>query len=168
MHLSILTIKALSGIRVYKNKLVDYFNSFCYVNLLILSIIYHSNRNGRMVAAKISVSIAFLQLLCVLTYHTIITLLEIQCLGKLKLSFARLLNKHSKLGKIFPFDFQETNIMMNVMMTHNTPTSTEIGLQDSIDASATGITEREVEQSLTTKWEETDSLREPLLQELKV
>ena len=123
-----------------------------------------------MIAAKISVSIAFLQLLCVLTYHTIITLLEIPCLGKLKLAFAKLAfaklpNKHSKLGKILPFDFQETNIKMHAMMTHTTPTSTEIGLQDSIDAE---ITEQKVEQSLTTGWEETDSLREPLLQELKV
>ena len=164
----LLFIKTLSGIRVYKNKLIDCFNSFCYVNLLILSIIYHSNRNERMIAAKISVSIAFLQLLCVLIYHTIITLLEIPRLGKLKLSFAKLLNKHSKLGKILPFDFQETNIKMHAMMTRTTPTSTEIGLQGSIDASAAEITEQKGEQSLTTGWEETDSLREPLLQELKV
>ena len=165
----LLFIKALSGTRVYKNNLIDYFNSICYVNLLILSIIYHSNRDERMIVAKISVSIAFLQLLCVFTYHTIITLLEIPCLDKLKLAFAKLLNKHSKLGKILPFDYQETNIMMNAMMTHTTPTSTEIGLQDSIDASAADheITEQKVEQSLTTGWEETDSLREPLLQELK-
>ena len=122
-----------------------------------------------MIAAKISVSIAFLQLLCVFTYHTIITLLEIPCLGKLKLAFAKLLNKHSKLGKILPFDFQETNIKMHAMITRTTPTSTEIGLQDSIDASAADheITKQKVEQSLTTGWEETDSLREPLLQELK-
>ena len=163
----LLFIKALSGIRVYKNKLIDYFNSICYMNLLIFSIIYHSNRNGRLVAAKVSVSVAFLQLLCVLTYHTIITLLEVPCLGKLKLSFAKLLNKHSKLGKILPFNSQETNIKMHAMMTRTTPTSTEIGLQDSIDASAAEITEQKVEQSLTTGWEETDSLREPLLQELK-
>ena len=171
----LLFIKTLSGIRVYKNKLIDHFNSFCYVNLLILSIIYHSNRNGRMIAGKISVSIAFLQLLCVFSYHTIITLLEIPRLGKLKLAFAKLAfaklpNKHSKLGKILPFDFQETNIKMHAMMTRTTPTSTEIGLQDSIDASAADheITEQKVERSLTAGWEETDSLREPLLQELKV
>ena len=163
----LLFIKALSGIRVYKNKLIDCFNSFCYVNLLILSIIYHSNRNERMIAAKVSVSIAFLQLLCVLIYHTIVTLLEIPCLCKLKLSFAKRLNKHSKLGKILPFNFQETNIKMHAMTTHTTPTSTEIGLQDSIDTSAAEITEQKVEQSLTTGWEETDSLREPLLQELQ-
>ena len=57
--------------------------------------------------------------------------------------------------------------MMHAMMTRATPTSTEIGLQDSNDASTAEITEREIEQSLTTRWEETDTLREPLLQELK-
>ena len=161
----LLLFKALSGSNVYKNRLVDYFNSFCYTNLLILSIVYHNNRKGRTVAAKVSVSIAFVQLLCVLTYHTIITLLEIPCLHQLKISLAKLLNKHSRLGKILPF--QESNIMMHAMMTHTTPTSTEIGLQDSNDASTAEITEREIEQSLTTRWEETDTLREPLLQELK-
>ncbi len=163
----LLFVKALSGRNVYKNKLVDYFNSVCYANLLILSIVYHNDRKGQMVAAKVSVSIAFIQLLCVLTYHTIITLLKIPCLDKLKRSLVKLLKKHSKLGKILPFDFQEMNIMMHAMTTHTTPTSTEIGLQDSIDASAAEITEHEVKQSLTTKWEETDNLREPLLQELK-
>ena len=159
----LLFIKALSGSNVYKKKLVDYFNSFCYVNLLILSIIYHNNRKGRVTAAKVSVSIAFIQLLCVLTYHIISTLLEIPYL---RISLTQRLNRYSKLSKVLRFDSQETDITMHTMTTRTTPTSTQIGLQDSKDASATEITEYELEQSLTTRWEETDSLREPLLQEL--
>ena len=146
-----------------QKKLIDYFNSFCYVNLLILSIIYHNNRRGRVIAVKVSVSIAFVQFLCVLTYHTINTLLEIPYL---RISLTQGLKKYPKLGKVFPFDSQEIGITMYAMTTHTTPTSTEIGLRDSKDASAAEITEHEVEQSLTTRWEETDSLREPLLQEL--
>ena len=159
----LLFVKALSGSNVYKNKLIDYFNSFCYVNLLILSIIFHNNRKGRVTAAKVSVSIAFVQLLCVLTYHTISTLLEIPYL---RISLAQGLKKYLKLGKVLPLDSQEIDITMYAMSIHTTPTSTEIGLRDSKDASAAEITEHEVEQSLTTRWEETDSLREPLLQEL--
>ena len=131
------------------------------MNLLILSIIYH-NRNGRVTAAKVSVSIAFAQLFCVLTYHTINTLLQIP---HLRISLAQRLKKYPKLGKVLPFDSQEIDITMYAMTTRTTPTSTEIGLRDSKDASAAEITEHEIEESLT-RWEETDSLREPLLQEL--
>ena len=162
--ISLLFVKTLSGSHVYKNKMIDYFNSLCYVNLSILSIIYHSNRKGRTIAAKLLVSIAFIQFLCALAYHIMITLFEIPYLKRL---FVQRLRKYSKLGKILPFvNFQETDIMMQVMTTPTTPTSTEIGLRDSRDASAAEITEHEVEQSLTTRWEESDSLREPLLQEL--
>ena len=161
----LLFIKTLLRSSVYRNKLIDYLDSLYYMNLLILSIIYLNNTNGREIAAKVSVSISFVQLLCILAYHTMITLLEIPYL---KTSIAQRLNKHSKLDKILPFvHFQETDIMINTVTTPTTPTSTEIGLKDSRDASAAEITEHEVEQSLTTRWEESDSLREPLLQELK-
>ena len=104
----LLFAKTLSGSNVYKKKLIDYFNSFCYVNLLILSIIYHNNRRGRVIAAKISVSIAFVQLLCALTYHTISTLLEIPYL---RISLAQGLMKYPKLGKVPLLDSQEIEIL---------------------------------------------------------
>lgn len=135
----------------------------------MLSIIYHNNRKGSAIAAKISVSIAFIQLLCVLAYHTINVLLELPYLSQLKISLAQRLRKLSKLGKVLPFSSQD--ITMHAMTTHTTLTSTEIGLQDSKDAFAAedaehDITPQEIEQSLTTRWEESDSLREPLLQEV--
>jgi hypothetical protein len=147
-------VKALSGSKVYKN------NCFCYADLLILSIIFYSNSKERTIAVKVSVSIAFVQLLHVCAHlshnhHTIATRNPMST--STKKSLAKVLNKHSKLGKILPFDFQETNIMMHAMITRITPTSTEIGLRDSKDASAAEITEHEVEQSLTTRWEETDT-----------
>ena len=152
----LLFIKALSGSPVYKNKLVDYFNSICYMNLLLLSIVYGK---GKVTAVNISVSIAMVQLLCVLTYHAITTLFEIPYL---RTSLAQRLQKYSKLGKLFPVDPQEMDIAMDTMSTSTTPTSTEIGLRDSKDASAAEVTQ----QPLTTTWEESDSLREPLIQEL--
>ena len=50
----LLFIKALSGNKIYKKKLIDYLNSFCYLNLLILSVAllhYHNNlRMGKIIA----------------------------------------------------------------------------------------------------------------------
>ena len=58
------------------------------------------------------------------------------------------------------------------MSSHNTdaPTFTEIGLSDSKEASAAEYGDSEEQGTLpfTLKWEETESLREPLLQESQV
>ena len=52
------------------------------------------------------------------------------------------------------------------MTTHVTPTSTEVGLSDSKEAPTTECEKQErVPHAFTTKWADTNSLREPLLQE---
>ena len=169
----LLFVKTLFGSSVYKKKLIDYLDSFCYLNLLILSgaqLYFHSNIRGRIIAAKVSLSAAFVQLLCVLMYHTVNTILEIPYLSRLKTLFAERLQSNSKLGEILPFTLQEPELAMQAMTTRVTPTSTEIGLSDSSEMSAVEdreeqVTSERVPQLLTAEWEETNSLREPLLQD---
>ena len=88
------------GGNVYRKKLVGCLNSFCYLNLLVLSIAqlyWQNNTNGQRISAEISVGAAFALLLGILIYHTIKTLLEISCLSRLKMSIVQ---KIGKLGKL--------------------------------------------------------------------
>ena len=59
--------------------------------------------------------------------------------------------------------------MLQAMTTNATPTSTEIGLSDSNEMSTANDRQQDIHgnvpQLLSTKWEETNSLREPLLQD---
>ena len=169
----LLFVKTLYGSKVYKNKMIDYLDSSCYLNLLILStaqLYSQHNKTGQIIATKISVTVAFVQFLFVLTYHAIKTILEIPCLSRIKTSSTKRLQKHLKLGEILPFSSQEMEIMTQATTTRVTPTSTEIGLSDSIETSTAQNGEEQdlsgkVPQLLTTEWKETNSLREPLLQE---
>ena len=166
----LLLLKAYRG-KIYKKGMIDCLDTFTYFNPLILSIaqLYSQhNKIGQMISAKISVSAAFLQLLFVLIYHMANTFLEIFCQNRL--SHAHRLQKLSKPGKLLPLNSQATELMIQVKTTGVTPTSTEIGLSDSEEASVTEYgkekdTSGRVSQSLTTKWEDTNSLCEPLLQE---
>ena len=168
----LLFAKTLYRNKVYKKRMIDYLDSFSYLNLLMLSIaqLYSQhNKTGQIIAAKISVSAAFLQLLFVLTYHIIITVLEIPQLSRVHLSLAQRLQRESKLIELLPLNSeQETEI--RTMTRHVIPTSTEVGLSDSRDASAPeyGNSEEQgvSENSTQSNWVETDSLREPLLKEL--
>ena len=168
---SLLLLMVVLGGNVYRQKLVGCLSSFCYFNLLMLSVAqlyWQNNKKGQIISAQISVSAAFALMLGVLVYHTIKTLLEISCLNRLKTSIVR---GTQNLHKVRLFSAQETQLMMNTMPTHNIiPTSTEVGLSDSIEASTLecgeerDISGKDLQLSIT-KWEEADSLREPLLQE---
>ncbi len=167
----LLFAKTLYRNKVYKTRILDYLDSFSYLNLLILSIaqLYSQhNEKGQIIAAKVSISAAFLQLLFVLTYHTIITLLEIPHLSRVHSSLTQRLQRESKLNELIPLNSeQETGT--KAMTRHVIPTSTEIGLSDSRDTSAPEYGNSE-EQSISenttqSNWVETDSLWEPLLKE---
>ncbi len=72
----LLFAKTLYGNKIYKRRMIDYIDSFSYLNLLILSIaqLYSQNNKAeQIITATVSVSAAFLQLLFVLIYHTFIT-----------------------------------------------------------------------------------------------
>ena len=165
----LLFLKAYGG-KVYKNKMVDHLDTFIYLNLLVLSIaqLYsQNNKTGQMIVAKISASAAFLQLLLVLTYHTIKMLLEIPCLNRLNSSLSERVQRDLKCGEHPTLSYQE---MKPTVSTDNIPTSTEIGLSSS---NALSVRENRLKQemttdgvsrSLTTKWVESNHLREPLLQ----
>ena len=162
----LLFVKALYGSSVYKKKLIDYLDSFCYLNLLILSVAqfhYHDNREGKIITAQVSAGVTFIQLLCVLTYHTVNTLLEVPYLSRAKQS----LQKHSKLGRILPFRSQESESMMPAMIKYSSPTSTEVGPSDSKETSLAENKEQydmgRVQQLLLTTTWNMNSLREPLL-----
>ena len=61
---SLLFTKALYRKKVYRKRMIDNLDSFSYLNLLVLSIaqLYnHNNDRGQIIAAKVSVSAAFLQ-----------------------------------------------------------------------------------------------------------
>ena len=174
MATCLLFLKAYRG-KVYKKKMIDHLDTFTYFNLLILSIgqLYNqSNKTGQTIVIKISISASFFQFLFVLIYHIINTLLEIPHLTSLYSSLEQRLQKWSKLSRILRLSSQETNIRMQAMSSHNTvaPTFTEIGLSDSKEASAAECGDSEEQGTLpfTLKWEETESLREPLLQESQV
>ena len=164
----LLFIKMLYGNKVYKKRMIDYLDSCSYLNLLVLSIaqLYNqNNKTGQIIATKISVSVAFLQLLFVTTYHIIITFLEVPCLTRLYLSFRQRLQKES--NEFLPHNCQKMELMTQAVTARAIPTSTEVGLSDSKEASVAEYDEEQerVPQSFTTKWTETNSLREPLLQE---
>lgn len=82
----LLFAKVLYRTKVYKKRVVDYLDSFSYLNLLVLStaqLYYQNNTTGQIIVAKLSVSAAFLQFLFVLTYHIIKILLKIPRLSRI-------------------------------------------------------------------------------------
>ena len=173
----LLFAKVLYRTKVYKKGVVDYLDSFSYLNLLVLSTaqLYHQNNTtGQIIAAKLSVSATFLQFLFVLAYHIIKILLKIPCLSRIinmNPSLAqRIYKEESKPGESVLNASQETSML--VMTKRVTPTSTEVRLSDSNEATTPEHGDSEEQgtagralQSFTTNWGETDALREPLLQE---
>ncbi|MCG8620886.1 MAG: hypothetical protein MJE68_02640, partial [Proteobacteria bacterium] len=135
----LLFAKVLYRTKVYKKRVVDYLDSFSYLNLLVLStaqLYYQNNTTGQITVAKLSVSAAFLQFLFVLTYHIIIKiLLKTPCLSRIiniNPSLARRIYKEeSKPGVTESVLNASQETSMLVMTTRVTPTSTEVGLSDS-------------------------------------
>ena len=70
---SLIVFKVYLGDNVYKNKVIDYLENACYLNLLLLtSVTFYSlsNENVHKIATYASIGVIFILSLCVLTYHT--------------------------------------------------------------------------------------------------
>ena len=153
---------------IYRNKLIGCLNSFCYLNLLMLSIAHlywRNNTKGQSVSVEISVDITFTLLLSVLIYHIIKTLFEISCINQVK---TLILQRIHNLGKNRPMHAQGTELIMQTIPSHVDPTFTEVGLSDSREAYTNEYAEKHdtsenIPQLSTNKWKERDSLRKPLL-----
>ena len=162
----LLLMVTLKG-NIYRNKLIGCLNSFCYLNLLMLSIAHlywQNNTRGQSISIEISIDAAFTLLLSVLIYHTIKTLLKISCLNRSKI---HMLQRIQNLGKNHPIHSRE-ELTMQTMTPHAPPTFTEVGLLDSREVGTNEYSEKHntsecSPQLSTTTWKERDSLQEPLL-----
>ena len=70
-------LKAYLGDRIYKQRLLDYFETTCYFNLLLFSLVSFNsvgNMQTQMVAIHVSVGITFVMTMCALLYHIHYTL----------------------------------------------------------------------------------------------
>ena len=171
----LLLLKVWAG-GIYKKKTIDYLDSFCYFNLLTLSVVQLylqaiDSKQQQKFAVKTSVSITFLLLLCVFIVHVINTSLEIPFLRAMKTSLMYRLQNYREI----PIRSQGNNLNLQVMLTSVTPTSTEVGLSQLVTTEESALetgeeTKTTVEklllnqQSCKTNWECRNSLREPLLQ----
>jgi hypothetical protein len=170
---SLLLLMIVVGGKIYRKKLVGCLNSFCYFNLLMLSVsqlYWQNNTKGRRISAEISVGAAFALLIGVLIYHTVITLLEISRINQLKTSIIQRISKLDKTHLLI--GHQETDLIMQTMPSQVGPTFTEVGLSDSKEAYTNEYGEEhdtsENAPPLSTtvsEWEGRNSLREPLLLE---
>ena len=168
---SLLLLMTVVGGNIYRKKFVGCLNSFCYFNLLVLSIAqlyWQNNTKGQRISAEISVGAAFALLLVVLIYHVINTLLEISCISRLKISIVQRMGKLGKRRLLT--DHQEMDLLMQTMPSQVGPTFTEVGLSSSREACTNEYgkendTSESALQLSTTKWEERNSLCEPLLLE---
>ena len=70
-------LKAYLGDRIYKLRLLDYFETTCYFNLLLFSLVMFNsvgNMKIQMVTIHVSVGITFAMTMCALLYHIHYTL----------------------------------------------------------------------------------------------
>ena len=167
---SLLLLMIVVGGNVYREKFVGCLSSFYYFNLLMLSVaqLYWQNSvRGQKISAEISVAAAFVLLIGVLTYHAIKTLLEIPCISQLKTSIVQRMSKHATTPLLTGCD-EEDIIIMQTIPSQVGPTFTEVGLSDCQEACTDDCmeehdTSKNTPPLSTTKWEERNSLREPLL-----
>ena len=70
---SLVMLKVYLGDNIYKNKILDYLENTCYLNLLLLTLVtFYSlkNINTQKIVADTSIGVTFIMLLCVISYHT--------------------------------------------------------------------------------------------------
>ena len=132
---SILLLRTFLGNDIYRKRFVGYLNSSFYYNLLALSLVRLFCQNSTLCqerASKISITLAFILFVLILSYHILRTLLEIRCfrypiasieqmlhLRKLRI---RLIDDPS-FKKSQESEMQETGVIL--------PTSTEVTLSPS-------------------------------------
>ena len=74
---SLVILKAYLSDRIYRNNILDYFDSTCYFNLLLLTLVtfyFLGNHKNQKTAARTSFAVTFVITLCVLLYHIHCTL----------------------------------------------------------------------------------------------
>ena len=132
---SILLLRTFLGNDVYRKRLVGYLNSSFYYNLLALSLARLYCQNSTLCqerASKISISLAFILFVLILSYHILRTLLEIRRFRYLIASIEQILHLRKlrirliddlSFKKSQEFEMQETGVIL--------PTSTEVTLSPS-------------------------------------
>ncbi len=73
----LIMFKVYLGHNIYKNKVIDYLENTCYLNLLLLTLAtFYSinNENVHKIVTHTSIGVIFILSLCVITYHTYSTL----------------------------------------------------------------------------------------------
>ena len=119
---------------------------FCLVTLYL----FGSNKQGQKVLANISVSIAFIMLVCILFCHVTIAILGIRCCNNTLGYSVKKKISESTLAEDFhikPLHFNEAETQAKGSVTQAkgsvTQTTIEVGLSDSIEYSAESSTCKE-------------------------
>ena len=92
---SILLLRIFLGYNVYRNRFIDYINSSFFYNLLALSLarLYCLNSSPcQKRSSIISIALAFILFVIILSYHILNTLLEIKCFRHLLTSIEQILH----------------------------------------------------------------------------
>lgn len=137
-------IKAYLGKRLYKKRLLDYFETTSYFNLLLFSVAlfpFQNNPRGHKAAASISFAIALVMFIIVISYHIHLNLhkiwwyqrlqefLEQRIINRIK---ARLMKKERILSRTYSLNIE--------LESDTSATTTEVGLDDEVQRSKNYVT----------------------------
>ena len=156
----LLLLKAYISGNIYKQKQLDWFESTCYFNLLLLSLLslksIGSHKSQRFVF-NFSVSVAFVMTVCILLYHIHRTLCEIKFYKRTCTWISS--RAHWRIRRE-PLDHLLGN---NNTMVYCKETSTEVSFSNAINEDSVHI--KELHGSAEKKGVHLSYLREPLLEE---
>ena len=165
----LIMIKTYIGNKVYKNKILDYFENIFYFNLLFLTLatLYSSTQK---ISANISISATFVLFLCTILYHSYCTLSKITLYNRLCSSILQKVRRNQPFINHDLCPGRESNAIFRC-------SSTEVTLSDSAEGSRKELgieseghhrhkTLIKQTEKLATEIYSSNSLREPLLEEL--
>ncbi len=169
-------LKAYLGDWIYKQRLLDCFETTYYFNLLLFSLVSFNsagNLNSQIIAIHVSVGITFIMTMCTLLYHIHYTLYDIKSYKNMSKSIVqRIIRKKDDTTNIINTSTGEK------AKVHYKPTNTEVWLSSSLGCSTEEetckklgvctlnlntretVTESQISEHCTT------DLREPLLEQL--
>ena len=160
---SLITFKVYLGDNIYKNKIIDYLENACYLNLLLLTLVtFYSlnNKNVHKIATYHSIGIIFILSLCVLTYHTYSVLRKIRWCQKMCILIIQKMQRHKTVTS------HTQNPELNIK-TFSRCLSTEVSMSAlAMSHGKDKMTEKTYEAVVRTIEQEDytpDSLIEPLL-----
>ena len=140
---SIQLLKTFLGTSVYRNRFIDYLNSSFYYNLLALSLarLYcHNTTSCQERSSIISISLAFILFVLILSYHILCALLEIRRFRHLISSIEQMLNLRKLKIRLIDDPRFKNNIQESEMQEAAgvviIPTSTEVTLSPHIEDSS--------------------------------